>query len=251
MRFLACLMAFALAGCVTTDDVAAPSGADLTDADLSDAEPTISWGGLDAPVRPGSSLGGYCTFNFLFTGMAPDGSGPHGFIGTAAHCTELDQRVEQPAVGEIGTVVYDSDETEGADPALDFSLILLDEGAIPEANPTMLGWDGPTGSVTASDLAVGDMVYQHGYGMVLGENPYSRSRAGFLTDYTDTMYNIDMPAVWGDSGSPILHESGKALGIVSHFGLGAMPPSTDEGPLMPWIFQELEAAGWAVELALA
>lgn len=48
----------------------------------------------------------------------------------------------------------------------------------------------------------------------------------------------------GDSGSPLLHdETGFAFGIISRYGFAAMPPSTDTGPMMLYVFRELEAAG--------
>ncbi len=54
-----------------------------------------------------------------------------------------------------------------------------------------------------------------------------------------------MPAVYGDSGAPIRHDrTGNAMGIVSRFGFFATRPSTDTGPMMPWIVSELTAAGF-------
>lgn len=59
-----------------------------------------------------------------------------------------------------------------------------------------------------------------------------------------------MPAVNGDSGAPLVElDSGKALGIISHYGLGSIPPTTGEGALTPFILSELAKAGWNVELA--
>ncbi len=196
------------------------------------------WGDLaSATIRPGSSLGGYCTFNFLFEG--PNGT---GYIGTAAHCTdEAGERVELPGVGEIGTVVFDSGSTEG----VDFSLIRLDAERIGEAHPKMLGFEGPTDWIHPDDLSEGDRIQLHGYGVVLGQNDASRDREGVLISWTDLEYDVDMPAVNGDSGSPLLHaETGKAFGIISRYGFFDGTPSTDSGPLFPYIFQELAAAGY-------
>lgn len=239
----------------------APTGYAGAQADT--AQPTAvegaqpDWGDETSPIRPGASLGGYCTYNWVFYRPAeptledPDPA-PTAYIGTAGHCTdELGERVQLGDGGpEIGTVVYDSDEVGSS---VDFSLIELDAERVSETNPTMLGWGGPTGSIEASELAIGDRVDVHGYGMVLGENDVTRSRFGFLVNWTDDEYVADMPAVWGDSGSPLLHhDTGKALGIISQFGFFATPPSTDTGPMMPWIFRELEAAGLgAVLLATA
>lgn len=233
----------ALAGCLTDSGlggVAESATSGKGDATVADP-PT--WGPEDAPIRPGASLGGYCTFNFLWY----DAQTGTPYIGTAGHCTdEIGEVVELPGYGTVGQVVFDSDLTDafpGVDPTVDFSLIELQTEA--DANPRMLGHDGPTGAVTLDDLAVGDTIELHGYGLVLGQNDVTRDRFGFLVDWDEQQYRVDMPAVNGDSGSPLLHgPSGKAFGIVSHYGLGAVPPSTDEGPHMPFLYEQLAAAGF-------
>ena len=206
------------------------------------AEP--AWGDLSSPIRPGASLGGYCTYNWVFyDSVLDEGQPPTAYIGTAAHCTdEVGERVELGDSGqEIGTVVYDSDD---AGSGVDFSLIQLDDERVAQTNPQMLGWGGPRGAVTTGQLAIGDRVDVHGYGMVLGDFDQTRSRYGFLVNWSDDEYVADMPAVNGDSGAPLLHhDTGLALGIISRYGFTALPPSTDTGPMMPWIFRELAAAG--------
>lgn len=251
MRTWAFLLATALlAGCTQdTDPIDGTDDATPTEAGEAPAVQAITWGGDEAPLRPGSSLGGYCTFNFLFEGL--DGT---AYIGTAGHCTdEIGERVELAGYGEVGAVVFDSDLTDvfpDVDEAVDFSLIRLDADVVADADPRMLGYDGPVGAIDAGDLAVGDLVQLHGYGLVLGMNDYTRDRQGALVDWDEDLYRVDMPAVNGDSGSPLLHAAtGKAFGIVSHYGIGAVPPSTDEGPLMPFILEQLEVAGFQVALA--
>lgn len=208
------------------------------------AGPRPAFGGTDSPLRPGASLGGYCTFNFVFyDAKLSRGQKPVAYIGTAGHCTdELGEPAELEGVGRIGTVVYDSDLVESP---VDFSLIRIDPKMIGRTNPEMLGWYGPTGFATVDDLQFMDVVDLHGYGLVLGENDVTRDRQGYLVDWTEDEYVVDMPAVNGDSGSPLLQDrSGKALGIVSRYGFSASPPSTDTGPLMPYVFRELKAAGF-------
>jgi hypothetical protein len=203
---------------------------------------TPAWGGEDSPLRPGSSLGGYCTFNFVFFTPGTKKSPPKGYIGTAGHCTDaVGEEVSNPALGVVGTVVYDSDEVESP---VDFSLIELKADIISKTNPTVLHWGGPTRSVTAKDLAVGDQVDVYGYGVGVGTFEQTRPRYGVLAGFNDKEYQADMPAVNGDSGSPLIHhETGAALGIISRYGL-TVPPSTDLGPLMSYIFDELAAAGF-------
>lgn len=223
--------------------------ASLLAADTVTADPVEpAFGGLDAPIRPGSSLGDYCTFNWVFhqvvwpTEEEPEPV-PEVYIGTAAHCTDgLGERTELAGYGQIGSVVYDADL---ADSDSDFSLIRIDPELVAETNPQMRGFVGPTGAVTTSELAVGDQVDVHGYGIVLGWNDVTRSRSGFLTGWNEREYVADMPAVNGDSGSPLLHdETGKALGIISRYGISQVPPSTDVGPLIGWILDDLDAAGF-------
>lgn len=258
MRTLAALLLLLLAGCTDTapdgavdsdgdghtDSAERAAGTDPEDASSvpkvvtrEDGDVWPVWGALaDAQIQPGASLGGYCTFNFLFEG--PNGT---GYIGTAAHCTdEVGERLELPGVGAIATVVYDSGSTEG----VDFTLARLDDDKIGIAHPKMLGWDGPTGWMEPDDLAVGDIIQLHGYGLVLGQNDVTRDRQGVLVAWTDREYDVDMPAVNGDSGSPLMHESGKAFGIISRYGVADGVPSTDSGPLFPYIFEALAEAGY-------
>lgn len=209
-----------------------------------------AWGGEDAPIRPGSSLGGYCTFNFVFYTPGTATKPPKAYIGTAGHCTDkLGEEAELPGVGVIGKVVYDSDLVSGEYKAVDFSLIELDPKLIGKTNPTVLGWGGPTRPATVEDFSPGDQVDVYGYGVVLGDNDVTRPRSGALVSWTEQEYQADMPAVNGDSGSPLIHhETGAALGIISRYGI-AVPPSTDLGPLMGWILEALDAAGFNIRLA--
>jgi hypothetical protein len=211
-----------------------------------------AWGGADAPLRPGSSLGGYCTFNFVFYTPGTASKAPKAYIGTAGHCTDaLGEEAELPGVGVIGKVVYDSDLAEGK-PGVDFSLIRISPKFVGQTNPEVLVHGGPTRAATVEDFAAGDQVDVHGYGVGVGETEQTRPRSGFLVSWTEQEYQADMPAVNGDSGAPLIHnETGAALGIISRYGIGpeAVPPSTDMGPLMTWIEEELDKAGFNVRLA--
>lgn len=209
-----------------------------------------AWGGEDAPIRPGSSLDGSCTFNFVFYTPGTATKAPKAYIGTAGHCTDkLGEEANLPGVGVIGTVVYDSDLVTGEYKGVDFSLIEIDPALVGKTNPTVLGWGGPTRVATVEDFQVGDQVDVHGYGLVLGQNDVTRARHGVLFDWTEKEYQADMPAVNGDSGSPLIHhETGAALGIISRYGF-TVPPSTDLGPLMTWILEALDAEGFDVRLA--
>jgi hypothetical protein len=208
-----------------------------------------AWGGADAPLRPGSSLGGYCTFNFVFYTPGTATKAPKAYIGTAGHCTDkLGEEAELAGVGVIGKVVYDSDLSKSP---VDFSLIRISPSFVGQTNPEVLVHGGPTRVATAEDFAEGDQIDVYGYGMGVGENEQTRPRSGVLFSWSEKEYQADMPAVNGDSGAPLIHhETGAALGIISRYGLG-VPPSTDLGPLMTWILEELDNAGFDVRLATA
>ncbi|HEV2754946.1 MAG TPA: hypothetical protein VG318_04130 [Actinomycetota bacterium] len=206
-----------------------------------------AWGGPDAPLRPGSSLGGYCTFNFVFYEPGTATRAPKAYIGTAGHCTEkLGDEAELAGAGVIGKVVYDSDLVKSG---VDFSLIEIAPKFVGKTNPEVLVHGGPKRSATVEDLATGDQIDVYGYGAGVGLHEATRPRSGVLFDWTEKEYRADMPAVNGDSGAPLIHnETGAALGIISRWNIG-VPPSTDMGPLMTWILEELDKAGFDVRLA--
>ncbi len=241
------------------DDVETTAGSDPQNATSIPGElvehvtiHTPEWGDLSAPIRPGAPIG-WCTYNFLF--FAPS-NGTY-YLGTAAHCTDgPGQRM--PLAGfmdEIGTVVYDSDNATESGSNADFALIELDPGLNLQANPTMMNLDGPTGFTKAGDVSVGDLLDHHGYGMVLGDNQYTRDRTGVFSgwsggDHHD--YCAESPIWWGDSGSPIIHQdSQKAFGIVSRAGwFGCLPNAQLMGATMPYIFAEMAEYDWTgIELA--
>ena len=207
-----------------------------------------AWGGLDSPLRPGAGMG-YCTYNFVYYTPGTAKAAPKAYIGTAAHCTDtLGERMSHPELGEIGTVVYDSDLVQSP---VDFTLVELDPAIVSQTNPTVFHWGGPTRVINEEDLAFGEEIDVYGYGVGVGINEATRPRSGYLVGFTEDEYQADMPAVNGDSGAPLLHkQSGAALGIISRYGIEGVPPSTDMGPLMPWILEELGKAGFNVRLAM-
>lgn len=209
-----------------------------------------AWGGEDAPIRPGSSFGGSCTFNFVFYRPGTATKPPKAYIGTAGHCTDnLGEQVDLPGVGAIGEVVYDSDLVKGEYKGVDFSLVEIFPRLVPRTNPAVLSWGGPKRVATVEDFTEGDQVDVYGYGLLVGQAEQTRPRFGVLFSWTEQEYLADMPAVNGDSGAPLIHhETGAALGIISRWNID-VPPSTDRGPLVTWILEALDAAGFDVRLA--
>jgi hypothetical protein len=111
----------------------------------------------------------------------------------------------------------------------------------------------PTGVAAAAETSIGDLLLFSGYGAVFEVSETTReNRTGVLVSQGDNEYTADGPIVLGDSGGPIVHHAtGKALGIVSHFNLFAIPPTTDEGPTVEHILGQLQADGFPVMLRTA
>jgi hypothetical protein len=170
-------------------------------------------------VRPGAvviSEVGQCTFNFLFTGS--DG---RRYIGTAGHCI-LDgdgEEVWAPGTGpeardgendRIGEFAYAILE----DPK-DFALIRLDAGV--EANPAMCHFGGPTG--INNDQPSSPVVLHHfGQGVGVGQTVPGRSALALGMPHPDHVY-AEGAVVPGDSGSGIISEDGRAVGVIVTVGI--------------------------------
>lgn len=203
---------------------------------LAEAEKSPTW-----PIQPGAPLGdpATCTLNFVFRNATD------WFIGTAAHCVVLGERVRNPEVGVFGTVVFEAFD------ATDFALIKVDARLSNLVAPDVRHWGGPTGVSTRQSAPAGDAVAVYGYGVGFGVDSATRPRVGILVSHGPQRYVANTGAVPGDSGAPILdHGDGRALGIVSRYHV-SVPPATDEGPTLLHIMNRLRAAGFDVELATA
>ncbi|MGH8998529.1 MAG: hypothetical protein ACRDY7_03975 [Acidimicrobiia bacterium] len=187
--------------------------------------------GLDADpgVQPGGvvrSEAGLCTMNFLFRGS--DGS---RFIGTAGHCIlgedgDLPGMVEPEGDTERVWAEGSGPEASGAggmrigefayalhDRLRDFALVRLDPGV--EAEAAMAHFGGPTG--INDDLTQEPVVLQF----------YGQSPVGAAVP-ARTLLALNMPrpgqvyatgiAGPGDSGSGVLSEDGRAVGVLVTLG---------------------------------
>ncbi len=201
------------------------------------------------PIQPGTrivSSEGSCTMNFIYrevvdefeesttsttdyrrTTATTDLSGdskttekPSLYAGTAGHCVSgVGARVAacEPswASGDcdssFGTVAFhvhnDSD---------DFAFIEIDRDKEHLVNPTMLGFDGPRGFISGSEARRGDGAHVYGNGLGVGETGLTRPRTGWLTRSDSRYFAATLPVINGDSGGPVLHKSGAALGIIAH-----------------------------------
>jgi hypothetical protein len=200
----------------------------------------------DTQIQPGALIQspvGQCTMNFIFE----DPGNGKKYVGTAGHCINLNQTATTQNGGALGQAVFRQSNAQ-----LDFALIEIAVGRYGEINPAVRTWGGPTGATTSSETFTGDVLFEYGYGVGFGLLEATRPRIGVLQSDETQSYTADTGAVNGDSGAPLLHgPTGKALGIISHFNLVALPPSTDAGPTVEWILQRLVAAGFNVQIVTA
>ena len=176
-------------------------------------------------VRPGALVQtevGLCTDNFLF--QAPDGE---RFIGTAGHCI----LGKGPKPGDVGEKVWpkgggpEAKDENGKrigefayavlqDPK-DFSLIRLDPGV--QASPEMCNFGGPTG---INDDMTGDPVTLEyfGNGVGAGSTVPARSAVAAGLSSPDHVYALGL-ALPGDSGSGVISDDGRAVGVLVTTGV--------------------------------
>ena len=178
-------------------------------------------------VRPGAEVQsevGLCTLNFLFE--APD---KERFIGTAGHCIlSTDNPVAGENAGEKtwpkgqGPVAKDSTGKRIGEFAYailqdpkDFSLIRLDPGV--EASPEMCQYGGPTG--INEDISDGPKVLRYfGNGVGIGSTVPARSAVSLGFPNADHVYGLGL-ALPGDSGSAVITDDGRAVGVLVTTGL--------------------------------
>jgi hypothetical protein len=146
----------------------------------------------------------------------------------------------------IGTVAF---RIQSGDD--DFSLIKIDAARYGEVNPAVRNWGGPTGSTVSTQTNTGDVLLLSGYGLAFSTLAQTRGRPGILANDTPTAYLAELPAIFGDSGGPVIEAStGRALGIVSGIAV-TIPPSTLLGPTIEGTLKTLAAHGFAVQLVTA
>lgn len=200
-------------------------------------------GAAEAPIRPGAFMDAPagCTLNFVF---ADDSA---LYIGTAGHCTDrIGDRVSTPATGAFGTVVYR--RLAGWD---DVALIRIDQDQRSRVGIALERFGAPTGVTLAAETAAGDAIGLEGNGVLLGEAAATRSRIGVLGGDTDGYFVAELPALFGDSGGPVVHlGSGKALGVVSGIA-PTVPPGTFAGTTIDRMLILASQAGFALRLVTA
>lgn len=181
-------------------------------------------------VRPGGIVrtphSSYCTMNFVFK----DRRG-NRYIGTAGHCV-IDPSASETWVKGSGPIASDFDGKRigefvfahvieaGGRPVHDFALARLDPGV--PVDPEMCAFAGPVGinSDTAELAPTALNFYGHGQG--ISEAAPARSAVANGTPNKRTLYAFG-PGMLGDSGSGVLDDRGRAVGIISTIGFMSDP----------------------------
>ena len=206
------------------------------------AEPA-PFASADAPgVYPGAFLrvdGGFCTLGFLLTGS--DG---HRYMTTAGHCALPDpkpdtvfpkkSRPEAVVDGQrIGEVVYAVQDDQR-----DISLIRLDKKV--KASAQVLHFGGPTALYTEHS-AEPVTLHHVGNGVFVGalwnaafagvgerDVRLVNARTALAADTLSAYEVLAMGAASvGDSGSPVLDDAGRAVGVL----INVARTGTDTGPV--------------------
>jgi hypothetical protein len=178
-------------------------------------------------VRPGGDVRsevGQCTLNFLF-----ETPNHERYIGTAGHCILGEGGgLAGDGVGEKmwpkgqGPVAKDAEGKRFGeftyavlkDPK-DFALIRLDPGV--ESSPEMCNFGGPNG---INDDISGDPTVLHyfGNGIGIGTALPARSAVAMGLPHADHVYAAGL-ALPGDSGSAVISDDGRAVGVLVTVGV--------------------------------
>jgi hypothetical protein len=177
--------------------------------------------GSDSNLIDSESL--YCTMNFLFAD-----STAQVYVGTAGHCI-LDGVGEMPpsppdrvptayAFDEnidpyrIGTVVFAvRNDVE------DFALIRLDPGV--GWNPQVCFFGGP---LALNDTTSQGLTLLHHFGQGIGLGDLTPARSAITPNLQDPDRVMAAGvAVQGDSGSPVLDTTGRAIGVMVSIGVSS------------------------------
>lgn len=188
------------------------------------------------PIQPGARIvsgSSACTMNFIYREVVPEqtftrtrrtssstsststttAQEPRLYAGTAGHCVSgVGARVEIDDMAFGSVAFHRLNDSAGED----FAFIEIDRDKEHLVNPSMLGFGGPNGTISGSEVDYGDGVHVYGNGIVFGETELTRPRSGILNEADSQFYRATLPVIFGDSGGPVLHEDGSALGIVAH-----------------------------------
>jgi hypothetical protein len=209
-----------------------------------------------ATLHPGvmtdTEGGGECTSNFIFYNPTDV------FIGQAAHCAGTGAPTETsgctagtkplgtPVIiagaSKPGRLVYSSwitmVQSGEKDPNIcdfnDFALVKIDPADRGKVNPSVPFFGGPIG-ISTSPTAIGDRVLTFGNSPLrAGVTALSPKEGISLGDqgagWSHTCYTVS-PGIPGDSGSAVLTNDGKALGVLTSLAVAPLAGSNGVGDL--------------------
>ena len=198
-----------------------------------------------AAIHPGVQMytdGAQCTSNFIYT------DGVTVYIGYAAHCagtgpaTETDgciaetlplgTPVEIDGASQPGTLAYSSwvamQAAGETDPDAcahnDLALVRIHPDDVPNVNPSIPTWGGPTG-VNTTGVPFGSRIYTYGnsslrLGITLLSPKTGVSQGSDAGGWNHPVLTAPAPDIPGDSGSALLDSQGRATGDLSHLSVG-------------------------------
>jgi hypothetical protein len=214
-----------------------------------------AWAPADtAAIHPGVMTfteGAQCTSNFVLQ----DGSTV--YLGQAAHCSgtgaatetngceadslPLGTPVEVDGATRAGTLAYNSwitmqqvgESDEETCAYNDLALIRLDPADVPNVNPSVPEFGGPTG--VGSWGGTGSTVYTYGNSSLRGGVTALSPKQGIVVQNSSGGWSHDVytltPGIPGDSGSGFLNASGEAIGVLSTVQLAPLAASNGVGDL--------------------
>jgi hypothetical protein len=243
------------------------------------AAPALRWASAaTAAIHPGvvteTAGAGLCTGDFVFT------IGATVYLGEAAHCggtgadtetngcTSATVPLGTPVIIDAadgsrrsGTLAYSSwvtmqaiGETDADTCAYnDLALVRIAQADVPDVNPSVPFFGGPTG-IDTNGLKAGEMVFTYGNSParlgVATLSPkvgISASEAGGGRGHA--VYTLS-PGIAGDSGSAYLSSGGQALGLLATLNLAPLPVSNGVADLAKAL-DYAEANGGLGPVALA
>lgn len=207
-----------------------------------------------ATVHPGVQTftdGAQCTSNFVFT------EGSNVYLGQAAHCSgtggatetngcdsgslPVGTPVEIDGASRPGTMVYNSwlamqaaGETDEETCAFnDLALVRVNPADVPNVNPSVPGFGGPTG--VGSWGGTGSTVYTYGNSSLRFGVGALKPKQGIVVQNSPGGWSHDVytltPGIPGDSGSGFLNATGGAIGTLSTVQLAPLAGSNGVGDL--------------------
>jgi hypothetical protein len=207
-----------------------------------------------ATVHPGVVTitdGAECTANFIFFNATDV------FIGQAAHCAGTGAPTQTSGCGvgskplgtpvtitgasKPGRLVYSSWITMAARGEKDantcdfndFALVQIDRADLGKVNPSVPSFGGPTGIATAT--TIGETVLSYGNSPLRAGITALSEKEGFILSeegdgWSHICYTVT-PGIPGDSGSAVLTNDGKALGVLASLALAPFAGSNGVGDL--------------------